>query len=152
MDFFLSFIMISVAGTLLSVLFPSGGAKKPLKLLVSFVLCLTVFSLASEKTGSFSFPFDDFSFSVDKEIREDAPRFTAMGIEHALSEKTAVLIEAYTGLPPEAVKCTVSYSGETFILEKVKIYMPDRDKVTVFARLASELGIDYNCIELCEVS
>ena len=30
MDFFLSFIMISVAGTLLSVLFPSGGAKKPL--------------------------------------------------------------------------------------------------------------------------
>lgn len=152
MDFFLSFIMISVAGTLLGVLFPSGGAKKPLKLLVSFVLCLTIFSLASEKTGSFSFSFDDFSSSVDKEIGEDAARLTIMGIEHSLSEKTAALIETYTGSPPEAVRCSVFYSGETFILEKVKIYMPDRDKVTVFARLASELGIDYGCIELCEVS
>lgn len=152
MGFFVSFLTVSVGGALLSSLLPSGGTGKTVKLLISFTVCFTLILLAAKSLSEAEFPAADFSASVENEKNEDAERLTAMGIESGLCKKTAELIEKYTGSRPTAVDCTVSFSGKEFVLEKIKIYMPDRDRTTVFARLASELGINYDCIELCEVS
>lgn len=152
MDFFISFLSVSVGGALLSALLPAGGTGKSVKVLISFTICLSLIFLAADTISNREIQLPDFSLAVGEEISEDAERLTAMGIESALAGKTSDLVESYTGNRPAAVDCSVCYSDGTFLLEKIKIYMPCRDKATVFARLASELGIDYQLIELCEVS
>lgn len=152
MEFFSSFITVSVVGGLLSALLPSGGNGKSVKALVGFVICLSLLFLAADSflNGEFSLP--DFSFSVAEEISEDSARLAGMAIENAMEEQVADLIKKYTGSPPAAVDCSVLSENGGFILQKIKIYMTDVDRVSVFARLASELRIDYGLLEYCEVS
>ena len=152
MDFLFSFFSVSVAWAILSTILPAGGTGKSVKILVSFTLCLSLLFLGAEAISGREFVLPDLSFAVDREAGKDDRRLALMAVENALSEKVANLIEGYTGTPPSFVDCEVSYDGERFVPEKIIVAMPDLDKVSVFARLASELAIDYGCIELREVS